>query len=423
MHILVYHQYYLMPGSSGGSRFNELARLWSEAGHQVTVIAGNLDYTSSERPQRYRGRWMVRENDGAVHVWRCHVPTTYNRSYLGRMWAFGAFTLSAATATFALKEEPDVIITTSPPLLIALLGWLSARVRWKKPWVFEVRDLWPESAVTTGVLSERGPLTKLLYWLEKEAYARADRICVLTPAFRGDIVGRGLASDEAIFMVPNGADIDLFEGVSPDDVRRARERWGWNDGQVVALYAGAHGRANALRQLVDTADRLRQRTDIVIACVGDGPERAALETEARDRGLSNIRFYGAQPKALMPAIVAASDIGVAVLQNNPTFRTVYPNKVFDSMIAKKPVVLGIDGVARQMVCDDAQAGVFAEPENPEALAAAIIRLADDPALRSRLGENGARWVRANASREQLAARYVEQLRSLVSESRAESGRS
>jgi glycosyltransferase involved in cell wall biosynthesis len=179
------------------------------------------------------------------------------------------------------------------------------------------------------------------------------------------------------------------------------------------MYAGAHGRANALHQLLEAAWELRDRPDILIACIGDGPERRRLAAEAERRGLGNIRFYGPKPKASMPEIVNACDAGAAVLQNNPTFRTVYPNKVFDYMSCARPVLLAIDGAARALVCGQAEAGVFAEPENAQAIAAAIRFLADHPATRDEMAANGRRWVLGNASRDALAGRYLGVLMDLV----------
>lgn len=410
MKILVVHQYYLMPGMAGGSRFNELSRLWSEAGHQVTVVAGNLDYTTQKVPDRYRGHWIVEEWDGPVRVLRCHVPASYASGFTGRMWAFTGFTFSAISAVIRV-EKPDVVIATSPPLVAALPGWVAARIRRQRtPWIFEIRDLWPESAVTTGVLKEGSLLTRGLYALERWASWSADKINVLTPAFRDDLVKRGLASAAKICFVPNGADVELFKpGPRDNEVRR---EFGWGD-RFVVMYAGAHGRANALGQLVDAADRLRDRKDILIVSVGDGAERARLEEEARRRGLENLVFCGSQPKGRMADFVNACDVGAAVLQNNPTFRTVYPNKVFDYMACERPTLLAIDGVARKLVCDDARAGVFVEPEQPAALAAAIIRLADDPEGRAEMGRRGRQWVLANVTREALAAQYLAVMKDLL----------
>ncbi len=410
MKILVVHQYYLMPGMAGGSRFNELSRLWSEAGHQVTVVAGNLDYITQKVPERYHGHWLVEEWDGPVRVLRCYVPHSYARGFTGRMWAFTGFTFSAISAVIQV-ERPDVVIATSPPLVAALPGFVAARVRRQRtPWIFEVRDLWPESAVTTGVLKEGSLLTRGLYAFERWASWSADKINVLTPAFRDDLIKRGLAEGAKIAFVPNGADVEVFKPAPRDNA--VRREFGWAD-RCAVMYAGAHGRANALDQLIGAAEQLRDRRDILIACVGDGAERVRLEAETRRKGLDNLVFYGSQPKGRMPDFVNACDVGAAVLQNNPTFKTVYPNKVFDYMACERPTLLAIDGVARKLVCDDAKAGVYVEPENPAALAAAIRQLADDPAGRAEMGRRGRQWVLDNVTREALAARYLAVMKDLV----------
>ena len=409
MRILILHQYYVLPGMAGGSRFNELGRLWAEGGHDVTVIAGNLDYSTGVVPSRYGGRWVHRERDGLVTVLRCHVPRSYNRSYVGRMWAFFGFTFAALTAICRVRR-PDVIVATSPPLVVTFPAWAASRLRFRRtPWVFEVRDLWPESAVTTGVLGPDSLLTKLLYGVERWASRSADHVNVLTPAFRENVLQRGLTTEQKISVIPNGADLDLFRPGPRDE--EARRSLGWGD-RFVVLYSGAHGRANAIGQLVDAADLLRDRADILIACVGDGPERERWEHEARRRALENIRFHGAVPKERMPLVVNACDVGAAVLQDNPTFRTVYPNKVFDYMACAKPVLLAIDGAARRLVCDEARAGLFAEPEDPEKLAGVIRQLADDPSGRAEMGERGRQWVMAHASRRALAERYLALLETL-----------
>jgi glycosyltransferase involved in cell wall biosynthesis len=235
---------------------------------------------------------------------------------------------------------------------------------------------------------------------------------VLTPAFEQNLLERGLAEPTKIVFVPNGADLDRFRPATKQNW--VREKFGWN-GYFVVMYSGAHGRANAIGQLVETAELLRDVPDIRLACVGDGPERAKLELDADRRGLTNIQFCGPQSKENMPDFVAACDVGAAVLQNNPTFRTVYPNKVFDYMATARPTLLAIDGVARKLVCDDAQAGVFAAPEHPQALAASIRWLHEHREECAAMGERGRRWVEAHAGREALAQRYLKILEALVSE--------
>ena len=409
-HILIVHQFYLMPGQPGGLRFNEFARFWHAQGAEVTVLAGALNYATGETPPKYRGRLVTREVEAGVTIFRCYVPGTYNRSYLGRMWAFFGFGLSSVWAALQ-AARPDVVIATSPPLTVILTGFIAAKFRLRPAkWVFEVRDLWPESAVTTGVLREKQFLARILYRLERWGYRHADLINVLTPAFRDNIVRRGLAPEGKICLVPNGADEELF---FPDAAEGAmREALGWKD-KFVVLYSGAHGRANALGQLLDAAAILGEEKDILIALVGDGPERSRLEREVKERRLTNVVFYGPQPKERMPVFVNACDVGAAVLQDNPTFRTVYPNKVFDYMACSKPVLLAIDGAAREMVCEDAKAGIFAAPENPTALAGAILQLRAQPQVRAQMGRSGRAWVLAHATRKALAQEYYQHLVSLA----------
>ncbi len=405
MRIVVFHQHYLAKGQGGGSRFNELSKFWCEAGHEVIVLAGSVNF-SGNTGSRIDSWRLYREEkgDGNARVWRCWVPDTYAGSYLHRALAFLGYMLSAAWASLFLPR-PDVIIATSPPLVAVLPAFVAARLRGNRcPWIFEIRDLWPESAITTGVIGKRSLVARLLYAMEWFAARSADRINVLTPAFRDDLIARGLAVPEKIVFVPNGADVEAFRPAPPDQA--LRDEFGWG-GRHVVLYAGAHGRANALDQLIGAAELLRNRPDIVIACVGEGPERARLTADVEQRRLQNILFHGPQPKERMPAIINSSTAGAAVLQNNPTFLTVYPNKVFDYMACAKPVLLAIDGVARKLVCDEADAGKFVRPEDPVSLARHIAELVDSPAEQQRLGANGLEWARANASREQLAARYLQ----------------
>src|SRR5262249_30547069 len=158
-------------GQPGGSRFNELARLWRDAGHDVTIVAGTINYATGESMAGLNRRWVTRRVEDGVEVWRCRVPSSYSRSYAGRMWAVWPFPLTATIAAVR-ADRPDVIVATSPPLTTVVTGWI-ASLRHRVPWVFEIRDLWPESAVTTGVLRERSLLTRLLYALERFGCRRA----------------------------------------------------------------------------------------------------------------------------------------------------------------------------------------------------------------------------------------------------------
>lgn len=400
MRILIVHQYFLGARDAGGSRFNQFARYWAEAGHDVTVLAGTVHYATGRKDPAYKGRFIVRETaPGGVRVLRCHVSEAYNVSFLGRAWAYASFTLSSLWAGLTAAPRPDVILATSPPLTVGVTAWL-LRLLTGAGYVFEVRDLWPESAIDSGVL--RNPLMKAVgYGLEWLSYRGAAWINALTPAFEEVLVTRKGVPRGRLSMIPNGADLDLL--APGPKANRVRRDLGLT-GRFVVTYVGAHGRANRLMQLVEAADRLRDDPSIVFLLIGDGMEKPMLEEEVRRRGLGSVRFIDPVPKSEIGDYINASDVCTAVLQANDTFKTVYPNKLFDYMTCARPILLGIDGAARRLV-EKSGAGVFAEPENPEALAARVRELKADADRCEAMGRAGRRFVKAHYDRRDLAERY------------------
>jgi len=407
--ILVVHQYFLGKDDAGGSRWNQFASYFAQAGHEVTVLAGMVHYAKGTKPPEYKGRFIVRERPApGVTVYRCHVSESYNKSFLGRFWAYLSFAFSSTLAGVLYASRPDVIIATSPPLTVAPTMWLLS-VFHGVPGVFEVRDLWPESAIDTGVLTSR-PLIWLSYRLEALAYRRASWVNVLTPAFEETLVARKGVPPRRISMIPNGADLDIMAPGPKDN--QVRRRLGL-EGKFVVSYFGAHGRANRVGQLLDVAERLKGTApDVRILLVGDGMEKPALVEDARGRGLDNVIFVDSVPKAQVCDYINASDVCTAVLMKNDTFKTVYPNKVFDYMSCKRPTIVAIDGVARKLV-EDAGAGLYAEAENPEAFIRATMTLKNDPALMTEMGERGYSHVREHYSRDGLARRYLAVLERLT----------
>ena len=411
MKILIVHQYFLGQDDAGGSRWNQFARYFAEAGHEVIILAGMVHYASGKKPPRYKGRYIVREEEmPGVTVYRCHVSESYNKSFTGRAWAYFSFSISSVIAGLWKAKRPDVMIATSPPLTVAsTMGWLS-RI-WRRPAVFEVRDLWPESALDTGVL-QPGRLADLLYKIEARAYRRARWVNVLTPAFEKILIEKKDVSPDKISMIPNGADLDMMIPGPRDGA--VRQRLGL-EGKFVVSYFGAHGRANRVGQLLDVAEKLQHtHTDVRIMLVGDGMEKPGVVADAKRRGLDNVVFVDAVPKQQVCDYINASDVCTAVLMRNDTFKTVYPNKVFDYMCCKKPIIIGIDGVARKLV-EDAGAGLYAEPENPDAFTRALLELKNDSGRMAQMGEDGYMHAVGHYSREAMAQRYLAVLQTITSD--------
>ncbi len=402
MRILVIHQYFLGKNDPGGSRWNQFAKYWAEAGNEVTVLAGMVHYAKGTKAAQYKGEFIVREQPRqGVTVYRCHVSEAYNRSFLGRFWAYLTFVVSSLIAGLVCAPRPDVIVASSPPLTVAVTMWLLS-VFYDVPAVFEVRDLWPQSAVDTGVLTSR-PLIWLGRRLEELAYRRANWINVLTPAFEQVLVTQKRVSPRRIGMIPNGADMDIMRPGPRDNC--VRRQLGLK-GKFVVSYFGAHGRANRVGQLLDVAERIKEsHSDIRIMLVGDGMEKDQLVERAKRENLSNVIFVDAVPKDRVSDYINASDVCTAVLMKNETFKTVYPNKIFDYMSCKRPIIIAIDGVARKLV-EDAGTGIYAEPEDPGAMCSAIMKLKDSPELAQQMGQKGPPFVRENFSRKKLAERYL-----------------
>lgn len=402
MHILLVHQYFLGKKDAGGSRWNQFAKYWADRGHKVTVLAGTVHYASGKKPPEYKGKFIVHEKErDNVDVLRCHVSESYNKSFLGRFWAYISFAFSTLWAGLFQTDECDVIICTSPPLTVGLTGWILSKLK-RKPMVFEVRDLWPESAIDTGVLTNKW-LIKLSYWLEKTSYKSACWVNVLTPAFETALTSRKNVRPSRISMIPNGADLDIIKPGPRDNW--VRKEHGLDDCFVVT-YVGAHGKANCLMQLLKAARILKQtEPEVRLMLVGDGMEKPMLIEIARKWQLDNVVFANSVPKDVIADYLNASDACTAVLKKIDTFKTVYPNKVFDYMSVKKPVILGIDGVARKLV-EDADAGVYVEPENADAFAEVVSMLKNTPQIAEKYGQSGLEFVRANFARDALADKYL-----------------
>lgn len=409
MNILLIHQYFLEKDDPGGSRFNEMTRIWVEQGHKVTVVCGMLNYLTGKIPEQYRGlKFRQSSYVAGLEVLRCHVSSRYYSGFLGRIGAYLSFVWYAIRGiqTRLKGREFDVILATSPPLFIGCIAWVASRII-KKPYVFEVRDLWPESAIDTGVLKNK-VMINAAYWMESFFYRKALLINVLTPAFRDKLVQvKGVPPSKIIF-IPNACDFGMSEPLMKVFDRDSfRKEVGW-DGSFIVTYVGVHGEANHLIQLVDVAERLPDSIKIVL--IGDGAERPALRAEILKRNLKNLELIDPMPKHEVMKYILASDLGTSVLKKAETFKTIYSNKTFDYMACKIPILMLIDGVSRQLV-EEAKCGVYAEPENTDQIVEAINRLSKDQILCKTMGINGYEFAHQHFDRNMLALDYIREIQS------------
>lgn len=411
MKILLIHQYFLGKSEGGGSRFNELTRLWSEKGHNITILAGMVNYATGVKSSEYKGKFTLIESiSDNVKVIRCHVSEAYNKNFIGRLWAYFSFVFSSIYAgLFKIKEKHDIILVTSPPLFVGITGFILSRVK-RIPFVFEVRDLWPESAIDAGVLTSR-PLIKLSLWFEKFIYNKAENINVLTPAFRDVLLEKKNIDPAKVIFIPNAADFSIVEKVSNGFIRDEFRKVHGFDDNLVIIYVGAHGVANHLVQLIEVAELLKNEK-VLFVSIGAGMQQPFLSEEVKKRKLNNIKFLGPVSKEEIFKFILASDIGTSVLKKVDTFKTVYSNKTFDYMACRKPILMVIDGVSRKLV-EEAECGFYVEPENPEEFAAKINNYLNNPNLLILHGQNGYNFAIKNFDRRILANKYLDKLHSII----------
>jgi glycosyltransferase involved in cell wall biosynthesis len=394
MHILLIHQAFAALDEPGGTRHHELARSLVQRGHRVTIIASPISYLTGARRSDQRA-WIVHtELEPGIHLIRCNTYHALHRSFVHRIFSFLGFMLSSFMAGLGVHKV-DLVWGTSPPIFQGLTAWLLSRLK-GVPFLFEVRDLWPEFAIAVGVLTNPF-LIRLSEWLEKFLYRHADRVVINSPGFKAHVSQRGARRVE---LVPNGADPAMFDPA--DTGETFRSRYHLNDKYVV-LYAGAHGMSNDLGVLLESARLLTDLPRIQIVLLGDGKEKVNLQTRAV--GLGNVSFIASVPKEEMTGAIAAADACVAILKPVEAYKTTYPNKVFDYMCAGRPVVLAIDGVIREVV-EAAGCGLFARPGDSQSLAQAIRELAGDPRRGWEMGANGRRYVEANFNRPVLAEKLA-----------------
>jgi glycosyltransferase involved in cell wall biosynthesis len=399
LHLLLVHQAFASPNEAGGTRHYELGQHWAAAGNTMTVITSDRNHLTGELVPD------TQPSNGRIRIKRTYTMPTLHRSFIWRVVAFISFSFTSLLAGLRTKHV-DVVMGTTPPMPQAPTAWLIAALK-RKPFLLEVRDLWPEFAIDMGILKN-----KVLIWiarrLERFLYARADHILVNSPAYRDYLVQKKNISAARVTVIPNGVDPAPFKNGRPNGVRA---RLGVN-GEFVAMYAGALGIANDIAVVLAAAKRLHHDTGIKFVFVGDGKERPNLERQAKESGLDNVIFAGAQPKTAMPAHLAAADCCIAVLQNIPMFTTTYPNKVFDYMAAGKPTVLAIDGVIRDVV-EAAEGGIFVRPGDPDAIAEAIGQLRRDRATAERMGANAQAYVAKHFDRAQQAEQFIELVSRMV----------
>jgi len=408
--ILYVSQYFPPEMGAPAARVSELSRHWVRAGHDVTVLTGFPNHPDGVIRPEYRTRFRrmisreILEGIKVVRTWLLPFP---NRKAYERMLNYSSFCLSAGIAGSFLAR-PDVVIATSPQLLVGLSGWWIAKLK-RVPLVLEVRDLWPESLAAVGVGGANSLLHRALGKIADFLYREATQIVVVTPAFREHLIKKWRVPEDKISVVQNGVETGLF---SPGDGGRLRRSLD-AEGKFVVSYIGTLGLAHGLETVIAAAENL-QGTDpnVQFLLVGEGADRERILALAESKMLRNLRFVPQQARKKIPAYISASDACLVLLKKSDVFETVIPTKMLEFMSCGRPVILGVNGQAREIL-EQSRGGLYVEPENPIALCEAIRELQQHNALRDSMGREGRDYVVQNLSRERTAGNYIEVLNRLL----------
>jgi colanic acid biosynthesis glycosyl transferase WcaI len=398
MRILYISQYYPPEANSPAVRVSELSRHWAESGHQVTVLTAFPNHPSGVIPEQYRSKWFLRENDHGVKVLRSFIYAAPNTRIIRRTLSYLSFMISAIITGILRTGKQDVILATSPQLFVAVAGYIVSRFK-RLPFVFEVRDIWPEEIVAVGAMKP-GLAIRLLEKLEMFLYRRAAMIIAVARGTVDALVHRGIPAEKIVF-IPHGVNVDAF--ATQEDNHALRDTFNLN-GHFLVSYIGTHGMAHNLQTVLKAADRLRDCPDIRFLLVGDGADRAHLVQMQQEQGLANVTLIPQQQHDQIPRYYATSDLCLVPLRKAALFTKNIPSKLYEIMASGKPILIGTEGESRRLVLR-ARAGLAYEPDNDSDLADRILQLYRDRTLALQLGDNGRRFADAHCRQSVIADRY------------------
>lgn len=403
MHILFFTDNFPPEVNAPASRTFEHCREWVKRGHKVTVITGAPNFPKGQVFKGYRNRLRSRETMEGIEVIRVWTYVTSNEGVLKRTLDYASFMLSAVPASLGVRDV-DVIVATSPQLFTPCAAYLASLFK-RRPFVFELRDLWPESIRAVGAI-KNSRILDALEQLELFLYRRAAHVVTVTHAFKKNLIDRGIAA-EKISVTTNGADLSRFNPIPRHEGLATKLGLA---GKTVVGYVGTHGMAHALDTILRTAARLKREPtgrDVRFMFLGDGAEKASLKAMAAEHGLDNVLFLDSVPRNQVVRYWALVDLALIHLKRTPLFETVIPSKLFECMAMGLPILHGVAGESARIIVRE-QCGVLFQPENSDELADRILELAADPLRRQQLSQRG-REAAIRYDRSTLAAEMLQAL--------------
>ncbi len=405
MRIIILSQYFPPEIGAPQNRLYELAVRLKEKGIDIQILTAMPNYPKMEIMQGYKGKMYCFENSNNLEIYRSFIFVSKSKSIFFRLINYFSFVFSSLLIGAIKLNKADVLICESPPLFLGISGWILAKIKGAK-FIFNVSDLWPESAEKLGLVTNKFFL-KMATVLEEFCYKKSTIITGQTQGICNEIKSR--FPNKRVYWLPNGVDEKFFDIEHSNVLLNWRKENNFSDNDFLLLYAGIIGHAQGLEVILYAAQLVNEHTNIKFIILGSGPEKEKLLQLKQDLNLSNVFFYDSQPKSLMPSIVNSIDVAVIPLKKLDLFLGAIPSKIFENLAMKKPILLGVDGEARQLFINDGNAGLYFEPENFSDLANKTMLLFNNREKVVSLGSNGFNYVLKNFSRNKIASEFIMEL--------------
>ena len=403
MKLLILTQYYPPEIGAPQNRLHELAVRLKAAGMEIDVLTALPNYPRMEIMNGYENRKIRYEEIDGIPVHRSWIYVTKSKGIFSRLLIYFSFVWSSYWKGRKMKKY-DYLLVESPPLFLAYSALRLAK-KLNAKLIFNVSDLWPESAEKLGIVTNKIALN-LAYKLEAKCYRQAFLITGQTQGIVDDICAR--FPDKKVYWLPNGVDVSFY---NPSQIQPGnfRDRNGFSKEEILFFYGGIIGYAQGLEVILNAANLLRENSKIQFILQGSGPEKEMLMELKKTLKLNNVHFLEPVSKKEMPSILKSIDVALVPLKNLTLFKGAIPSKVFEALAMEVPLLLGVDGEARNHFIEKGKAGLFFQPENADELAKQALFLTENLVERLEMGKNARRYVTENFDREKIANDFMRQL--------------
>lgn len=400
MKLLILTQYFPPEVGAPQNRLYELAIRLQALGVDITVLTAMPNYPQMQIYEPYKNKSYVYEEVDGLKIHRSSIYVSKNKSIIPRLRNYFSFVVSSAITGKKRLKQFDFLLCESPPLFLGYSAMFLAK-QLKAKLIFNVSDLWPESAEKLGVVNNKR-LLNLAYNLEKKLYQKSVLVTGQTQGICDNIKQR--FPNVHTYWLPNGVDLNFY---NPDKVESSnwRTKNGFSDSDFIMLYAGILGIAQGLEIILEAASQLKDRPLLKFVFLGSGPEKEKLISLSNKKALSQVFFLDAVTKSEMPAILKSVNAAIVPLRKLDLFLGAIPSKIFETLAMKVPLLLGVDGEARKLFIDKGNCGIYFEPENTESLVKAILELSTDDTRAPELGRKGRAFVNEYFNRENIALQF------------------